>query len=103
MGDKETGCDEHYYADEQCGEVEQEDKGHVDLHRHHVHIVGLGEEVYGAYSAWLSRYVDIPRYTLKDIEQMLPLMHQDKKRRSAAPPFFVGEGPQVLALPNKEC
>lgn len=49
-----------------------------------VHKLGLGEEVYGAYSAWLSRCVDIPRYTLKDIEQMLPLMHQDKKNSGGA-------------------
>ena len=41
--------------------------------------VGLAEDVYRAYSQWLAPKVDVPRYTLKDIEAMLPLMHQDKK------------------------
>ncbi len=45
---------------------------------------GLVDEVYNAYSQWLASTLSafgIPRatFTLKDIEQMLPLMHQDKK------------------------
>ena len=41
--------------------------------------VGLAEEVYNAYSHWLASNIAVPHYTLKDIEAMLPLMHQDKK------------------------
>ena len=41
--------------------------------------VGLANEVYTLYSQWLKGLVSLPKYSLKDIEQMLPLMHQDKK------------------------
>ncbi len=41
--------------------------------------IGLDEKVYPDYSTWLRRHVAIPRYTLRDIEQMLPLMRRDKK------------------------
>lgn len=41
--------------------------------------LGLGEEVFNTYAAWLGQFVDVPRYTLKDVERMLQLMHQDKK------------------------
>ena len=41
--------------------------------------VGLSEEVYKSYSDWLRDYVEVPHYSLRDIEQILPLMHQDKK------------------------
>lgn len=41
--------------------------------------LGLSEDIYMDYSRWLSGRVALPKYTLKDIEQMLPLMHQDKK------------------------
>lgn len=41
--------------------------------------VGLAKDVYTLYSQWLKGHVSLPKYTLKDIEQMLPLMHQDKK------------------------
>ena len=46
--------------------------------------LGLAEEVYNDYSQWLKAqlsYIDyhVSPITLKDIEQMLPLMHQDKK------------------------
>jgi 3-dehydroquinate synthase len=41
--------------------------------------LGLTEGVYDAYSQWLVSKVIVPHYTLKDIEAMLPLMHQDKK------------------------
>ena len=44
--------------------------------------IGLSEEVHRAYSQWFSESfstLQIPTFTLKDIEQMLPLMHQDKK------------------------
>ena len=46
--------------------------------------IGLSEEVYSAYSQWLKARLaavgrQLPAYGLKDIEQMLPLMHQDKK------------------------
>ncbi len=41
--------------------------------------IGLDEKVYADYSTWLRRHVAIPRYTLRDIEQMLPLMRRDKK------------------------
>lgn len=44
-----------------------------------VHKIGLNNEVYHTYLRWLQHYVKMPHYTLKDIEQMLPLMHQDKK------------------------
>jgi len=39
----------------------------------------LSEEVYTSYSQWVRKAIAIPKYTLKNIEQMLPLMHQDKK------------------------
>ena len=46
--------------------------------------IGLSEEVYSTYSQWLKARLaavgrQLPAYGLKDIEQMLPLMHQDKK------------------------
>ena len=40
---------------------------------------GLDEKVYTDYRDWLRRAVEIPHYDLRDIEQMLPLMHHDKK------------------------
>ena len=41
--------------------------------------LGLSGEVYHSYSKWLKERVTLPKYTLKNIEQMLPLMYQDKK------------------------
>lgn len=46
--------------------------------------LGLSEGVYSTYSQWLKQMLSathypLPAYNLKDIEQMLPLMHQDKK------------------------
>ena len=41
--------------------------------------LGLAKEIYNEYSAWLGERVKLPRYTLRDIEAMLPLMHHDKK------------------------
>lgn len=40
---------------------------------------GLSEATYLSYSKWISDHIKLPKFTLKDIEQMLPLMHQDKK------------------------
>jgi 3-dehydroquinate synthase len=39
----------------------------------------MSEEIYLSYSKWLKSQTKIPKYTLKDIEAMLPLIHQDKK------------------------
>ena len=49
--------------------------------------VGLANEVYCAYSQWIKNtlsttHYPLPTYNLKDIEAMLPLMHQDKKSAS---------------------
>ena len=46
--------------------------------------LGFPEEVYGTYSRWLTKTLSaincqLPTPNLKSIEQMLPLMHQDKK------------------------
>ena len=46
--------------------------------------LGLSEAVYTTYSQWLKEQLSaihrpLPTFNLKDIEQMLPLMHQDKK------------------------
>ena len=46
--------------------------------------LGLSEEVYQSYSQWIDNRLSLAAYrfspfTLKEIEQMLPLMHQDKK------------------------
>ena len=41
--------------------------------------LALSEEVYRAYSMWFKSRADVPHYGLREIEQMLPLMHQDKK------------------------
>lgn len=46
--------------------------------------LSLEKEVYNSYSQWLNERLatvrhPLPTYNLKDIEQMLPLMHQDKK------------------------
>ena len=51
--------------------------------------VGLTEEIYNEYSQWLKKQLSIFNFqfsifNLKDIEQMLPLMHQDKKNASGA-------------------
>lgn len=43
--------------------------------------LGLAEEIYLSYSKWISAKVKLPKYTLKDIEKMLPLLHQDKKAK----------------------
>ena len=40
---------------------------------------GLSEDVYRTYSMWIKERISLPHYTLKEIEQMLPLMRQDKK------------------------
>lgn len=41
--------------------------------------LGLSEDVHTSYSQWLKERVAPHKYSLKDIEQMLLLMHQDKK------------------------
>lgn len=51
--------------------------------------VGLSEEVYHTYSQWLeaqltTSHFPLPTFNLKDIEQMLPLMRQDKKNADGA-------------------
>ena len=40
---------------------------------------GLPENIYNEYKTWLREQVTVPRYNLKDIESMLPLMRNDKK------------------------
>lgn len=45
---------------------------------------GLDATVYQAYSMWIRQYVDIPRFTLRDIEPMLGMMHHDKKNASGS-------------------
>lgn len=45
---------------------------------------GLSEEVYRVYSKWLNGQIELPKYNLKDIEQILSLMRQDKKNASGA-------------------
>ena len=45
---------------------------------------GLSEEVYRVCSKWLNRQIELPKYNLKDIEQILSLMRQDKKNASGA-------------------
>lgn len=45
---------------------------------------GMAEEIYNTYSKWLAPRlsalgIPLSSFNLKDIEQMLPLMHQDKK------------------------
>ncbi len=49
-----------------------------------VHKLGLAEDVYHTYFQWINKtlsttHYPLPTYNLKDIEAMLPLMHQDKK------------------------
>ncbi|MBR4772883.1 MAG: 3-dehydroquinate synthase [Bacteroidales bacterium] len=51
--------------------------------------LGLAEEVYQAYSQWLKEQLSrftfhFSLFNLKDIEQMLPLMHQDKKNTAGS-------------------
>ena len=46
--------------------------------------LGLAEEIYYTYSQWIMRAIDIPHYTLKDIEAMLSLMLQDKKNAAGS-------------------
>ena len=41
--------------------------------------VGLSEGVYNAYIQWVKKHIGIPELTLRDVESMLSLMHQDKK------------------------
>ena len=45
---------------------------------------GLSEEVYRGYFKWLNGQIELPKYNLKDIEQILSLMRQDKKNASGA-------------------
>ncbi len=47
-----------------------------------VHKLGLDEGVYQTYYKWLKNIITLPKFNLKDIEQMLHLMHQDKKNAS---------------------
>ncbi len=49
--------------------------------------IGLAEDIYTTYSQWLKSQLamldfQFPSFNLKDIEQMLPLMRQDKKNGS---------------------
>lgn len=44
---------------------------------------GLTENIYLSYSKWLRQFVNVPSYSLKDIEHLLTLMHQDKKNAGA--------------------
>ena len=47
--------------------------------------LGLAEEVYTTYSRWLKEFTThLSPFTLKDIEQMLPLMRQDKKNTAGS-------------------
>lgn len=51
--------------------------------------LGLQEEVYATYSQWLMQMLStthcpLPAFSLKDIEKMLLLMHQDKKNASGS-------------------
>ena len=49
--------------------------------------LGLAEEVYQVYLQWLKQATlqfHLSPFTLKDIEQMLPLMHQDKKNTAGS-------------------
>ena len=51
--------------------------------------LGLQEEVYTTYSHWLKEQLStahypLPAFNLNDIEQMLPLMHQDKKNTAGS-------------------
>ena len=49
--------------------------------------LGLAEEVYQAYLQWLKQATlqfHLSSFSLKDIEQMLPLMHQDKKNTAGS-------------------
>ena len=41
--------------------------------------LGLAREVYDTYCQYLTQHVEFPQYTLRDAEQMLPLIHHDKK------------------------
>ncbi|MBO7101960.1 MAG: 3-dehydroquinate synthase [Bacteroidales bacterium] len=47
--------------------------------------LGLAEEVYTTYSRWLKEFTPhLSPFTLKDIEQMFPLMRQDKKNTAGS-------------------
>lgn len=47
--------------------------------------LGLAEEVYTTYSRWLKEFTThLSPFTLKDIEQMFPLMRQDKKNTAGS-------------------
>ena len=46
--------------------------------------IGFDEEAYLSYSKWIKGNIKMPAYTLKDIEQMLSLMHQDKKNANGS-------------------
>ncbi|MCR4659611.1 MAG: 3-dehydroquinate synthase [Bacteroidales bacterium] len=41
--------------------------------------LGLAREVYDSYCQYLTQRIEFPQYTLRDAEQMLPLIHHDKK------------------------
>ncbi len=60
--------------------------------------VGFAEEVYNTYSQWLALNVAVPHYTLKDIEAMLPLMHQDKKSADGALRCVLMQEPGVAVI-----
>ena len=40
---------------------------------------GLDEAWYRSYAIWVRQHTEVPKYTLKDIEQILALIQQDKK------------------------
>lgn len=44
-----------------------------------VHKLGFPEQEYQRYRNWINLRMQLSRYSLRDIEQMLALMHQDKK------------------------
>lgn len=44
-----------------------------------VHKLGFPEQEYQRYRNWINQRMQLSRYSLRDIEQLLSLMHQDKK------------------------
>lgn len=44
--------------------------------------IGLDVEIYQSYKAWATSHLKLPAYTLKDVPNLLYLIHQDKKSES---------------------
>ena len=60
--------------------------------------LGLNSTFYKQYRSWLTKRIDLPPLSLKEIEQLLELMHHDKKRSNDETLCVLLEAPGVPVI-----